>query len=110
MTILATGRPASWQAQIAYGAAFLFTLTSASTNALYGFRKGADLPSALIWLAVSIAASVVFALGVPALLKSISARKWTQVLLVCVGLLTCGSYSIVAALGSASGCTASCGA
>lgn len=103
MTSLSIGAGTPWQARIAYGAALLFTGTSAATNALYGFRKGADLPTSLIWLTVSVAASVVFALGVPALLQSISAKKVAQSLLVCVGLATCGTYSVVAALGSASG-------
>lgn len=103
MSIVSTEPAASWQSKVAYAAAALFTLTSASTNALYGWQKGADGPSALIWLTVSVAASIVFALSVPALLQSIAARKIAQSLLVCVGLATCGTYSVVAALGSASG-------
>jgi DNA-binding IclR family transcriptional regulator len=103
MNIVPTEPGAPWQSKVAYGAALLFTLTSAGTNALYGWHRGTDLPSALIWLTVSIAASIVFSLSVPALLNSIAAKKFAQVLLVCVGLATCGSYSIVAALGSASG-------
>ena len=66
-------------------------------------RSAEDLPTSLIWLTVSIAASIVFALSVPALLQSISAKKWAQALLVCIGFAVCGSYSVVAALGSASG-------
>jgi hypothetical protein len=92
-----------WPSRLAYAASLLFTFTSAATNAVYGFNRGADLPSALIWLLVSVAASVVFALSVPALLKSLAARKWAQALLVCIGFVVCGSYSVVAALGSASG-------
>ena len=98
-----TSAASCWPARLAYAAAGLFTLTSAATNALYGFRKGADLSTSLIWLAVSIAASIVFALSVPALLQSLSTKKWTQALLVCIGFAVCGTYSVVAALGSASG-------
>ena len=89
-----------WPAHLAYAGAGLFTLTSAATNALYGFRKGADLSTSLIWLALSVAASIVFALSVPALLQSLSAKKWAQALLVCIGFVVCGTYSVVAALGS----------
>lgn len=98
-----TSAASCWPARLAYAAAGLFTLTSAATNALYGFRKGADLSTSLIWLAVSIAASIVFALSVPALLQSLSTKKWTQALLACIGFAVCGTYSFVAALGSASG-------
>jgi hypothetical protein len=92
-----------WPARLAYAAALVFTGASAGTNAIYGWQRGADLAGSLIWLSVSIAASIVFALSIPALLQSISARKVAHSLLVLVGLVVCGTYSIVAALGSASG-------
>jgi hypothetical protein len=92
-----------WPARLAYAAALVFTGASAGTNAIYGWHRGVDLAGSVIWLSVSIAASIVFALSVPALLRSISARKVAQSQLVFVGLVVCGTYSIVAALGSASG-------
>ena len=45
---------------LAYTAALLFTLASGGTNFIYGWSKGTDLPSSIIWSAVSVAVSIVF--------------------------------------------------
>src|SRR6478672_10818395 len=93
----------TWPARLAYIAGGLFTLASAGTNLIYGWSKGADLGSSLVWAAVSVAVSIVFALSWPALIRSIDAKQWTRGAMVGVALLITGAYSVSAALGSAMG-------
>jgi hypothetical protein len=75
-----------WPARCAYAAAGLFSAASGITNLLYGIAKGTDFGTSLVWGAVSVAVSIVFALSWPA------------------ALIT---YSVSAALGSAMGGRAS---
>jgi hypothetical protein len=92
-----------WPSWLAYGASAIFSLASAGTNLNFGWQKGTDIGSSLVWAAVSIAVSAVFALSWPALIRSIDAKQWTRAAMVGVALLVTGTYSISAALGSAMG-------
>ena len=92
-----------WPARLSYLAAGLFTAASTGTNLIYGWSKGADTASSLVWAAVSLAVSVVFALSWPAFIVSLDRRQWARAVMVLIALIITGSYSIVAALGSASG-------
>ena len=95
-----TGR---WPSGLAYTAALIFTLASAGTNLVYGWHKGTDLPSSIIWAAVSLAVAIVFALSWPAVVGSIERRNWSRAFMAVLALLLTGAYSMTAALGSAAG-------
>jgi hypothetical protein len=92
-----------WPSGLAYAAALLFCLASAGTNLVYGWNKGTDLPSSLIWSAVSVAVSIVFALSWPAVIGSLERGRWSRASMALVALVLTGTYSVAAALGSASG-------
>ena len=92
-----------WPRFLAYTAAATFTLCSAATNLTYGLAKGTDLPTSIIWGAVSVAASIVLALSMPALLSSLARRHWSAAALSLTALALTGTYSVTAALGSAAG-------
>ena len=92
-----------WPARLSYVAAGLFTAASTGTNLIYGWNKGVDPASSLVWAAVSLAVSVVFALSFPAFILSLDRRQWARAVMVLIALIITGTYSIVAALGSASG-------
>src|SRR5436190_23152055 len=94
-------RGPTWPARLSYMAAGLFTLASAGTNLIYGWSKGADTASSLVWAAVSLAVSAVFALSWPAILVSADQRRWSRAGMAFVALLLTGTYSVSAALGSA---------
>lgn len=98
-----SGASASLQARVCFVAALLFTLASSGTNVIYGWNKGVDLPSSLVWAGVSLGVSVVFALSWPAFILSLDRKQWSRAALVFVALLITGAYSVSAALGSASG-------
>jgi hypothetical protein len=72
---------------LAYAAAFLFILASAGTNLVYGWQKGTDLPSSVIWSTVSLGASIVFALSWPAIISSIERRRWSGAMIAAIALL-----------------------
>lgn len=57
----------------------------------------------MVWAGVSLGASIVFALSWPALIRSLDAKQWSRALIVLLGLLLTGTYSVTAALGSAMG-------
>jgi hypothetical protein len=103
MTVIPTTSGGLWPTRAAYSAALLFTLASGGTNLVYGWNKGSDLGGSLIWSAVSLAVSVVFALSWPALIRSVDQRRWSQAGMVFAALLLTGAYSVSAALGSAFG-------
>ena len=62
MTVNTPGGSA-WPARLAYLAAAIFSLASGLTNITYGWSKGADTASSVVWAAVSIGVSIVFAPG-----------------------------------------------
>lgn len=96
-----------WPARLAYVAAAIFSLASGLTNITYGWSKGADTASSVVWAAVSIGVSIVFAASWPALIRSIDTKQWTRAAMAFVALLLTGTYSVSAALGSAMGGRAS---
>jgi hypothetical protein len=70
-------------------------------------EQGTDLPTSLIWAAVSVGVSIVFASSWPAFIRSVDAKHWSRAIMVLVALLITGAYSVSAALGSAMGGRAS---
>jgi hypothetical protein len=48
-----------WPARLAYAAALIFTAASGTTNLLYGWSKGTDFGSSLVWATVSLGVSIV---------------------------------------------------
>ncbi|KAB2919960.1 MAG: winged helix-turn-helix domain-containing protein [Hyphomicrobiaceae bacterium] len=103
MTIVPTGTPSSWQERTCYAAAALFSLASGGTNFIYGWTKGTDTASSLVWASVSVGVSIIFALSWPAFIVSLDRRQWARALMVLVALVVTGIYSVSAALGSAMG-------
>src|SRR5262245_1069866 len=93
----------TWTQRLSYIAAALFTVASAGTNLLYGLAKGTDLATSLVWGAVSIGVSIVFALSFPGIIAASQRREWAQAAVISVALALSGAYSVSAALGSASG-------
>src|SRR5262245_9357004 len=92
-----------WPARLAYLSAAIFSAASGITNLNYGWSKGTDAASALVWAGVAGAVAVVFALSWPALIRSLDANRWSAAVIAFVALLLSGTYSITAALGSAAG-------
>ena len=92
-----------WPSRAAYFSAAIFIGASGATNILYGWQKGTDLPTSLVWAAVAGAVAIVFALAWPAVLKSLEAKRWSAAALSLFALVLAGSYSVTAALGSAAG-------
>jgi hypothetical protein len=92
-----------WPARAAYFSASIFTAASTGTNVIYGWHKGVDTASSLVWASVALAVAVVFALSWPALMRCIEARCWSVALVSFIALVLAGAYSVTAALGSASG-------
>ena len=80
-----------WPARLSYLAAGLFTAASTGTNLIYGWSKGADTASSLVWAAVSLAVSVVFALSWPAFIVSLDRRQWARAVMVLIALIVTGS-------------------
>jgi hypothetical protein len=85
-------------------------LASAGTNLNYGISKGADAASSVVWAAVSIAVSILFALSWPAVIRALERRQWALAPIAAVALALTGAYSVTAALGSASGSRANANA
>lgn len=100
---LGTDSRIPWQAKTAFGCSALFALTSISTNAVYGWSKGDTLPSQIIWAALAIATGATLLLATAALFKALAARRYGQAIFIALGLSLCATYSIVAAVGSATG-------
>lgn len=92
-----------WPARVAYVSAIIFIAASGGTNLIYGWNKGTDLASSLVWAAVSVGVSIIFSLSWPALSRNVESRSASRAVLIFVGMLLTGTYSVVAALGSASG-------
>lgn len=88
---------------LAYASATIFIATSVATNAVYGWGKGHDVASSIIWSAVAVGAAGVVALGTSAFFDALAARAYSLAAFIVAGLILCGAYSVSAALGSASG-------
>ena len=96
-------RQARGHRRAAYFSAAVFIGASGATNVLYGWQKGTDLPTSLVWAGVAGAVAVIFALSWPALIRSLEAKRWSAALISLVALVLAGTYSVTAALGSAAG-------
>ena len=92
-----------WPSRAAYFSAAVFIGASGATNVIYGWQKGTDLPTSLVWAGVAGAVAVIFALSWPALIRSLEAKRWSAALISLVALALAGTYSVTAALGSAAG-------
>ena len=101
LTTTATGP--IWPARLAYAAALIFTAASGTTNLLYGWGKGTDFGSSLVWATVSLGVSIVFSLSWPAFIRATDQTQHVRAFIILVGLLLTGTYSVSAALGSAYG-------
>ena len=101
LTTTATG--SKLPARLAYAAALIFTAASGATNLLYGWDKGTDFGSSLVWATVSLGVSIVFSLSWPALIRATDQTQHVRAFIILVGLLLTGTYSVSAALGSAYG-------
>jgi hypothetical protein len=97
MSISTTSKAATG---LAYTAALIFTLASASTNLVCGWHKSTDLPSSIIWAAVSLAVAIVFTLSWPAIIGSIERRNWSRGFIAFLALPPTASYSVKAPLAS----------
>ena len=93
----------AWPCRLAYTSALIFTAASGALNIAYGAARGSDLSSTIVWGGVAAAVAVVFALSWPATIRAAEARRLSAFAMCLAALLLSGSYSIVAALGSASG-------
>jgi hypothetical protein len=81
-----------WPSRAAYFSAAIFIAASGSVNLLYGIAKGTDPASSAVWGAVSVAASITFALSWPALIRS---RSFSGAIVAIVALFLSGGYNIV---------------
>ena len=86
-----------------YAAALIFTAASGTTNLLYGWDKGTDFGSSLVWATVSLGVSIVFSLSWPAFIRATDDKQNVRAFIILVGLILTGTYSVSAALGSAYG-------
>lgn len=93
----------TWQAKTAYACTALFSLASISTNAVYGWSKGDTLPSQIIWAVLAIAVGTTLLLATAALFKALAAKSYGHATFIALGLALCATYSVVAAVGSATG-------
>ena len=93
----------AWPSKLAYTAAAVFTGASGTVNVFYGISKATDLSGQLVWGGVAAAVAVVFALSWPATIRAAKSRRLSAFAMCLAALLLSGSYSIVAALGAASG-------
>ena len=69
MTLLPAGA-SPWPARLAYCAAGIFIAASGGTNFTYGWAKGSDFATSMIWAAVAGGVAIVFALSWPALIRA----------------------------------------
>ena len=87
-----------WPSWAAYLSAAVFIGASGSVNLLYGIGKGQDPASSAVWGAVSVAASITFALSWPALIRAASNWSLSGTVVALIAMLLSGGYSISAAL------------
>src|SRR5690242_572269 len=100
---IATTTASPWPVRCAYISATIFIAASGVTNITYGWSKGDSLANSVVWAGVAGGVAVVLALSVPALVRSIEARRWSAAVMAAMALLLSGTYSVTAALGSAAG-------
>lgn len=84
-------------------AGLTFTAASAATNLTYAIAKTAVPHEQAIWGAVAVAASVVLALSPSGFIKSARNREIGAAITCLIAALIFGTFSVVAALGSATG-------
>ena len=90
-------------AALAYLAGTVFTVASAATNLVYGIAKGVTLPEMMVWGGVAVAASLALAIAPTAIVSSLQRRAFGSATLALVAASIFGAFSIMAALGSATG-------
>jgi hypothetical protein len=100
---IATTTASPWPGRCAYISATIFIAASGATNITYGWSKGDSLATSVVWAGVAGAVAAVLALSVPALMRSVEARRWSAAVMALAALLLSGTYSVTAALGSAAG-------
>jgi hypothetical protein len=100
---IATTTASPWPGRCAYISATIFIAASSTTNIVYGWSKGDSFVTSLVWAGVAGAVAAMLALSVPALVRSIEARRWSTAVMAVAALLLSGTYSMTAALGSAAG-------
>jgi len=88
--------------KIAYSCAGIFSAAAIGTNALYGFGRGENLLSSLIWSGVAIAVSAAFTLAWPATMRALSNRHWPAAAMCAAAAVLFGTFSVAGALGAAS--------
>jgi hypothetical protein len=93
---------AAWPSKIAYSCAGIFAVAAIGTNAIYGFGRGDNLPSSLIWSGVAIAVSAAFTLAWPATMRALNNRDWPAAAMCAVAAVLFGTLSVAGALGAAS--------
>lgn len=102
-----SSRPAPGRQTVPWLAALLagtvFTLASAATNLNHAVSKALTLQEAAIWGAVAVAASVAMAVMPTAFFRAAGARQWGAALACLAALMMFGTFSVLAALASASG-------
>jgi hypothetical protein len=84
-----TAAASPWPSRAAYFSAAVFIGASGATNLIYGWQKGTDLPTSLVWAAVAGAVAIVFALAWPAVLKSLEAKRSSAAALSLFALVLC---------------------
>lgn len=82
-------------------AACLLSGASLSFAAVYGYARGADLPSSLAWAAVGIAAGLV-TLALPRHMLTLG-RDWPRLAMAALLYAACVSWMLAGALGNAAG-------
>ena len=92
-----------WPARCAYISAAIFTAASGLTNLTYGWQKGSDLATSLVWSGVAGAVAIVFALSWPALIRSVDAKRYGAALIAFVAHALVRRLHVTAALGCAAG-------
>lgn len=90
-------------ATLAYLSAAVLTLASATTNLVYGIAKGTTLPEQVVWGSVAVATSLALAIAPSAILSSLNRRAYGSASLATIAALIFGTFSVLAALGSATG-------
>lgn len=91
-----------WPRRAALVAAAIFVGASGATNIAYGWQRGTDLPTSIIWASVAAAVAVLFTLSWPALIRACEERRASAALVALCTLVLSGAFSVSAALGSAS--------